>query len=179
MTHSSNSLNRGNFDGELAANGATGLSSRDQGQGNQWRLQGGYRFNENLALEGGFIDFGKAKYTADYQGGSAQGRVKAAGIDVAAVLSLPVGENFSVFGKAGAVAARVKSTLTADAPASLASNNASVNVVRPLFGVGATYKLSQNVDLRADLDHVGGLGKTASTGKMNDNMFSLGLGYNF
>ena len=178
VTHSNNSLNNSTFDKELTAKGATGLSSNDKGSGNQWRLQGGYRFNQNLAIEAGFIDFGKDKYTATYAGGSAQGKVKASGVDVAAILSLPVTDSLSVFGKAGVVAARVKSSLVAEAPASAASNSSSVNVVRPLLGVGASYKLSENVDLRADFDHVSGLGKVA-TGKMNDNMFSVGVGYNF
>ena len=176
VTHSNNSLKRSTFDNELTAAGATGLSSSDKGGSNQWRLQGGYRFNQNLAIEAGFIDFGEAKYSATYSGGTAQGKLKAAGVDVAAVLSLPVTDSFSVFGKAGIVAARVKSTLTADALA--VNGSTSTNVVRPLLGLGASYKLTQNVDLRADFDHVSGLGKTA-TGKMNDNMVSLGVGYNF
>ena len=178
VTHSNNSLNRDAFNNELSASGATGLTSSDKGSGNQWRLQGGYRFSPNLAVEGGFIDFGKDKYTAAYAGGSAQGKLKASGIDVAAVLSLPVTDSFSVFGKAGVVAAKVKSSLVANAPATAASGSSSATVVRPLLGVGASYKLTQNVDLRADFDHVSGLGKT-STGKMSDNMFSLGVGYNF
>lgn len=178
VTHSSNKLKRNTFDNALTSNGATGLSSSDKGGSNQWRLQGGYRFSPNLAVEGGFIDFGKAKYTATYSGGSAQGKVKASGVDVAAVLSLPVTDDFSVFGKAGVVAARVKTSLSADAPANAASGSSSSTVVRPLLGLGASYKLTQNVDLRADIDHVSGLGKSA-TGKMSDNMFSMGLGYNF
>jgi OmpA-OmpF porin, OOP family len=48
-----------------------------------------------------------------------------------------------------------------------------------LLGVGASYKLTQNVDLRADFDHVSGLGKSSKTGKMDDNIFSLGAVYNF
>lgn len=176
VTHSNNSLKHGKFDQQLETAGATGLSSSDKGDSNQWRLQGGYRFNQNLAVEAGYIDFGEAKYSAAYTGGTAKGKLKAGGVDVAAVLSLPVADSFSVFGKAGVVAARVKKTLSADALA--VESSTSTNVVRPLFGVGASYKLTQNVDLRADFDHVSDLGKTAS-GKMNDNMVSLGLGYNF
>lgn len=179
LTHSSNTLNRSTFDNELNANGASGLSSSDHGNGNQFRLQGGYRFNENLALEAGYIDFGKAKYQASYAGGSAQGTLKAGGVDVVGVFSLPVTQEFSVFAKGGAVAAKVKAKLAADAPAALADGNSSATVVRPLLGVGASYKLSEHVDLRADYDHVSGLGKSGTTGKMNDNMVSLGIGYNF
>jgi OOP family OmpA-OmpF porin len=179
VTRSSVSLDHKHFDSALTADGATGLSSSDKGSGNQWRLQGGYRFNPYLAVEAGYIDFGKAKYQADYTGGSAHGTLKAGGLDVVGLVSLPVNDNFSVFGKAGLVAAKVKSNLVASAPANLASGSASENVVRPLLGVGARYKLTENVDLRADYDYVNSLGKSDKTGKMNANLFSLGVAYNF
>jgi OOP family OmpA-OmpF porin len=179
VTHSSASLDRAHFDSALTTNGAASLSSSDSGSSNKWRLQGGYRFNPNLAVEAGYIDFGKAKYTASYTGGSAQGSLKAGGVDVAALLSLPVNDSFSVFGKAGVVAASVKSSLTASGVPAAASGDASTHVIRPLLGVGALYKLTDNVDLRADYDHVSGLGKSNKTGKMNANLFSLGIAYNF
>jgi len=179
VTHSSATLDRSHFDNVLTANGASGLSSSDDGNSNQWRLQGGYRFNQYFAVEGGYIDFGEAKYKADYNGGSSQGSLKAGGADVAALLSLPLSDSFSVFGKAGVVVANVKSSLSAGAPASLASGKASTNDVLPLLGVGAILKVTQNVDLRADYDHVSGLGDAQKTGKMDDNMFSLGVVYNF
>ncbi|OGU53246.1 MAG: hypothetical protein A2199_11600 [Hydrogenophilales bacterium RIFOXYA1_FULL_63_33] len=179
ITRSNLSLDRNYFDGALLANGATGLSSSDSGNRTKWRLQGGYRFNPNLAVEAGYIDFGKAKYTASTSGGSAQGSLKAGGVDVAALLSLPLGDSLSVFGKAGVVAAKVDSRLAASGAAVAASGDASTHVVRPLLGVGALYKLSDHVDLRADYDHVSGLGKSGKTGKMTANMVSLGVAYNF
>jgi OOP family OmpA-OmpF porin len=179
VTRSSTSLDKNHFNNDLSANGASGLSSSTNDTGNQWRLQGGYRFNPYLAIEAGYIDFGKAKYKADYAGGTAHGSLKAGGVDVVALASLPLNDSFSVFGKGGLVFANVKSSLSADGPASLASENNSTRVIRPLLGVGANYKLTQNVDLRADFDHVSNLGKSGTTGKMNDNMFSLGAAYNF
>lgn len=178
VTHSSNSLKRNAFDNTLADHGAVGLTSSDKGGSNQWRLQGGYRFNENLAVEAGYIDFGTAKYSAAYTGGGAQGKLKAGGVDIAGVVSLPVSQNFSVFGKAGLVAAKVKASLAADGPASAASDTASSTVVRPLAGIGGSFKLNQNVSLRAEIDHVSDLGKS-STGKMSSNMVSMGLAYDF
>lgn len=179
ITHSSTSLDASHFDGSLTANGATGLSSSSAGNGTQWRLQGGYRINPNLAVEAGYIDFGKTAYNAGYAGGSAQGSVKAGGLDAAALFILPLNHGFAVFGKAGLVAANVKSELSAGATASAAGGSASAKVVRPLFGAGLTYKLTENVDLRADFDHVDGLGQSDKTGKIGANMFSLGAAYNF
>jgi len=179
ITRSNTALDKGYFDGALGNNGASGLSSHDSGNGNQWRLQGGYRFNPNLAIEAGYLDFGTAKYKANYAGGTAHGSLKAGGVDVVGLASIPLSDDFSVFGKAGLVYANVKSSLSASDPAALASDNNSTRVLRPLLGVGASYKITQNADLRVDFDHVSGLGKSATTGKMNDNMLSLGVAYHF
>ncbi len=179
VTHSRLSLDRNHFDTALTSNSAAALSSSDSGSDNKWRLQGGYRFNPYLAVEAGYIDFGKAKYQASYTGGSAQGTLKAGGFDVVGLASLPLNDSFSIFGKAGLVAARVKSNLIAVGGAAGASGRASDNSIRPLLGVGALYKLTDHVDLRADYDHVSGLGSSSKTGKMDSNMVSLGAAYNF
>ncbi|HYP66701.1 MAG TPA: outer membrane beta-barrel protein [Thiobacillaceae bacterium] len=179
VTHSKDSLSRSTFDGALTSAGATGLSSSDSGNGNQWRVQLGYGFNSNLAIEAGYIDFGKAKYSAAYAGGAATGELKAGGVDLVALGILPLSDNFAIFGKAGAVALKAKSSLAASAPASAATDNATSSEVRPLVGLGASYKLVDNVDLRAEFDHVNGIGKSNKTGTMDSNMFSLGVAYHF
>ena len=179
VTHSMASLDSASFDNLLTLNGATGLSSASTGKSNKWRLQGGYQFSPNLAVEGGYIDFGTASYQAAYNGGAAQGTLKAGGLDAAALFSLPLNERISVFGKAGIVAATVKSSLAAGAPAALASGSASSTVVRPLLGFGANFNLTETVGLRLDYDHVSNLGNSSTTAKMSANMLSVGLAYHF
>jgi OOP family OmpA-OmpF porin len=173
VTHSRDTLKTSTFDSQLTPP----VTSNGKSNGNQWRLQLGYKVNPNFAVEAGYIDFGKAKYSATYgvSGGTAQGTVKAGGFDIAALGILPVADNFSVFGKAGIVAARVKSSLT-DATA---SGEVSSNVISPLIGLGASYKVSDNMDVRAEYDHVSNLGKTSTTGKMSANMLSVGVAYHF
>jgi OOP family OmpA-OmpF porin len=163
----------------LTSAGATGLSSSDSGSGNQWRLQLGYGINRNLAIEAGYIDFGKAKYSASYAGGTATGDLKAGGLDLVALGILPLTDKFSIFGKAGAVALKAKSSLTADASAVTATGKATANEVRPLIGLGASYKIANNVDLRTEFDHVNGIGKSNKTGTMDSNMISMGVAYHF
>jgi len=180
ITHSKDSLKRSSFDSALTGAGASGLTSSDSGSGNQWRLQLGYGFNSNLAIEGGYIDFGKAKYSAAYAGGgTGTGDLKAGGLDLVALGILPLSDKFSIFGKAGAVAVRAKSSLTANGAASAATGDATANQVRPLIGLGASYKIADNVDLRGEFDHVNGLGKSNKTGTMDSNMMSLGVAYHF
>lgn len=179
VTHSKDSLKKSTFDSALTSAGATGLSSSDSGSGNQWRLQLGYGINRNLAIEAGYIDFGKAKYSASYAGGTATGDLKAGGLDLVALGILPLTDKFSIFGKAGAVALKAKSSLTADASAVTATGKATANEVRPLIGLGASYKIANNVDLRTEFDHVNGIGKSNKTGTMDSNMISMGVAYHF
>jgi OOP family OmpA-OmpF porin len=178
VTRSSLSLDQSKFNSDLTAVGATGLSSSDSGSGTQWRLQLGYKFSSNFALETGYIDLGTANYRASFAGGAATATEKAGGIDLAALGMLPLTETLSVFGKVGAVAAIVKTNLSSSAPA-MASIGDSSTKIRPLLGVGATYSLQKNVDLRVDYDHVSGLGKSGQGGAMSDNMVSVGVAYNF
>jgi OOP family OmpA-OmpF porin len=170
------SVDGSTFDNQLTASGASGLSSSSGGNANQWRLQGGYRFSPNFSVEGGYMDFGKAGYQAGYAGATASGTIKASGLDAVALYSLPVNSRVSVFGKAGIVAARVTSSLSAAAPGS--SSDAADTVIRPIIGFGSEVALTEKVSLRLDYDHVSRLG-TSSTGQMNVDMLSLGLGYKF
>jgi len=176
ITHSSTSLDSSYFNNVLSSNGSPASSSSTSGSGTQWRLQLGYQFNDTLAVEGGYIDFGKAKYSANYAGGSAQGSLKAGGVDIAGVASLPLNEQFALLGKLGVVVAQVKSSLSTD---TLGSFGSKKTVLSPLIGVGAVYKLNAAWDVRADLDYVSGLGKTDTTGKMSTTMLSLGAVYHF
>ena len=64
VSRSSVSMDRGTFDAALTGAGAVGLSSSDSGDSTQWRVQLGYEFNKNFAVEGGYIDLGRAKYRA-------------------------------------------------------------------------------------------------------------------
>ena len=180
VTHSRNKLSTSTTDSALADAGAVGVSTGGtKGNHNQWRLQLGYQFNPNFAIEGGYIDLGKANYTTTYQGGSANGTVKAGGIDLAALGIVPLGDNFSIFGKAGVIAARVKDSLSATAPAASVSGSNTSNAFGALLGVGVTYKLNRATDLRAEFDHVGKIGKSGKTDKLSSDMVSLGLEYHF
>jgi OOP family OmpA-OmpF porin len=178
VTHSNISLDKGTFNDDLTAAGATGLSSSENGSGNQWRLQAGYKFNPYFAVEAGYIDLGQADYKANFAGGAAKGSQKAGGVDLAVLGILPVTDNLSLFGKAGLVAAKVDTKLTSGAPAATNINDSSTEI-RPLLGAGATYSLLKNVDLRFDYDHVSDIGKSGKGGKMDDDMVSAGVSYNF
>ena len=178
VTHSKLSLNNAKLDSDLTAAGATGVSSNNDGSGNQWRFQAGYKFNSYFAVEAGYIDLGTAKYNASFAGGSAQGSDKAAGLDLVVLGILPISNNLSIFGKTGLVAAKVKTELSSSAPVTVSISDSSTEL-RPLLGMGTMYSIQKNVDLRVDYDHVSGLGNSGKGAKITDNMLSAGISYNF
>ncbi|CAN5879768.1 hypothetical protein BH11PSE8_BH11PSE8_27810 [soil metagenome] len=179
VTRSSDSLNRDHFDRSITSAGAAGLSSSAREGSNQWRLQGGYRFGENWAVEAGYMDLGKAKYSAAYTGGTANGSLEAAGFDAAGLYLLPLASGFTLFGKAGIVIAKVKSNLAGVPGEGAGSIDASSTSVKPLLGLGFTYALTEHIDLRSEFDHVGRIGSSNRTGTMNASMFSVGAVYHF
>jgi len=180
VTHANANLNTAAANSALIGAGATGLTSTDKGSSNKWRLQLGYRFNDYFALEGGYIDLGQAKYNASYDSsGSAAGKFRAGGPDLLALGMLPVARNLSLFGELGVVDAKVKSQLAATAPAAAASDKYSKTEVRPIYGVGAQYDLTDQLGLRVSYERVTGLGDKHRLGDMDVDMYSAGIAYRF
>ena len=89
----------------------------------------GYNFNETFGAELGYQYAGR---------GSADGeRYENQGATLSGIARLPLGEDFSLFGEAGAYWAHTDGLDNSDTR------------VSPLAGVGLTYKLNDSLDLQA------------------------------
>jgi len=73
----------------------SGTSQKTSATG--FKLYGGYQFNSNWAAELEYVNFGK--YSAD--SANLHSTAKASGLGMSAVGTLPLSEQFSLFGKAG------------------------------------------------------------------------------
>lgn len=112
-----------------------------------WKIFGGYKLNQNMALEGGYYNLGESEEEDDY-GMRAVG--KTTGIGVAGVYSQPVADNFEVFGKLGAMfwtAEGEASIGTGDTKTSATDEEDGTSV---LFGLGANYKFDENWGIRGE-----------------------------
>src|SRR5476649_1369415 len=77
--------------------GTTGISDRDRDTG--YKLFGGYQFNRNFALEGGYFDLGKFSFTATTTPpGTLNGSIRLRGLNFDALGFLPFTEKLSGFG---------------------------------------------------------------------------------
>jgi len=137
------------------------------------KFQAGYQFSPNFAVEGGYVDLGRANYKVDVVGGNAKLDLHAYGFNVDAVGVLPLGAGFSVFGKVGAIFARVESDVSATGANGTASDDSSKNSFKPTFGVGAAYQLNETLSVRVEYERFSDLKSDSGNGDID--LASLGL----
>jgi len=171
--------------GEIdAAFGSLGLGSRTSTDETDfgWKVYGGYQFNQNFAVEGGYTHLGKANsHSVITSGGSgtADGEWKSYSIDLSALVMLPIGNQFALFGRGGIGFWDVKFNLNANGSGGSASTSESENGVSPLLGLGGMINLSSNWTARAEFERHFSVGKSDTTGKSDIDLISLGLQYRF
>lgn len=108
-----------------------------------FRLNVGWQFNDFFALEGGYHSFGKFDEKLDIGGLLSDVRIQADGFTLGATASIPMGDNFSLFGRGGA--------FFWDGDAKI--NN--VSLARPedenvYYGAGADFKVTDRLSLVGD-----------------------------
>src|SRR3954467_9546316 len=136
-------LDGNEIDAALASGGfASTTSVEDSDFG--FKLYGGYQFNKNFAVEGGYTDLGElTSHTIITSGGGAtlNGKWKAYTIDLSAVGILPINEKFSVFGRSGISFWNLDFDLMGNGPAGTATLSESESGVGPLLAIGASFNI--------------------------------------
>lgn len=186
-------LEKGNLDGFLSKGltnaGATNLSSSSSVDNTDtgYKLGVGYQFTPYVAVEGGYVDLGKTKYsynaTAAQGTATASGEVKISGVNLSVVGILPVGADFNLFGKVGVLVGQAKASYggTVNAPgigAWGAGTSGTKNQSAATYGIGASYNLTKEISLRAEYEWFDIKGIPA-TGDPDAKLFSLGVAYKF
>jgi OOP family OmpA-OmpF porin len=115
-----------------------------------YRFTVGWRLNDYFAIDGGYQNFGRFEQTVDDAGTPVNVSLKADGFTLGAIGSLPIGDRFSLFARAGAFFWDGDAEINDVTAASPEETNF-------FFGVGArmalTERLSATVDgSRYDLD---------------------------
>lgn len=144
---------------------------------------GGYQVNDHLAFEFAYVDLGSIGYRAT---GTASDGVETLNVEavldnsadgaVVSVLGiLPIGERFSVYGRAGLsiLSADGTARITVDGESQRASQSSQTS--DPVFGVGAEYSLNRNFAIRLAWDRYLNVGTDDVIGDTDADVFSLGL----
>lgn len=165
------------------------LADRD---GDAYRIGGGYRLTPNVALELAYVDLGHAtsRYRTVFGGITVdvKGKYRLDGVQTAIVGRWPASEAVFVFGKAGALAARLRYSETgteAFNPFPRAFTAPVDRATRPLLGLGAEYRLDSRWMLRGEWERYWGIGRRFGLAESRNGRFDtidaffVGLTYRF
>lgn len=133
------------------------------------RIYGGYKFNENLAVELGGSKYSNATWKAL---NNTTITLKTYAVDLLAKGIVPISDKVSVFGQAGA--AYVKANISAPNNTTLQS----ANFVRPKVALGAEYAINENLSANVTASRIFKKGSVTDNKYLpNLDMATIGLQY--
>lgn len=138
------------------------------------RLYGGYHFMDIMALEFGYVDFGKNTVTGTYSASPYSNKTEARGIDALIVGTMGMTDNISALGKLGFILYDVDSETTQSGVTTKTSDN-GIRFNKFTYGVGAKYALGKKYAMRLEWQRYRALGDDANTGRSHYEIFSLGM----
>ena len=111
-----------------------------------YKLFGGYKFNRNFAVEGGYFDLGRFGFTATtVPAGTLNGSIKLRGVNLDAVGILPITEKFSAFGRVGVNYAEARDSFSGTGAVTVTNPNPSKRDTNVKFGAGLQYDFTQSL----------------------------------
>ena len=171
-------FNNDSVNSTLAGQGFT-VNSMTEGNGSTgYKLFGGYQLNRNFAVEGGYFDLGRFNYglnTTPVGTFTSDTRVRGLNLDLVGIL--PLTEQFSVFGRAGAAYAQSRANFSRTGALPLTNSPTSRNDTNLKVGIGMQYAITEALALRAELERYRISDPIRNRG--NIDMASIGLVYRF
>ena len=129
------------------------LNSTTDEKDTSYKLFGGYQFNRNIALEGGYFDLGKNSFNANtVPAGTLAGESRVHGLNLDLVGTLPFTERFSALARVGVQRAWTKSTASGTGVGALAAPNSKHNDSGMKVGFGLQYEMSPAVWIRGEVE---------------------------
>lgn len=163
-----------NSAGIAAAVGTPATAISESNRDTAYKVFGGYKFNKNFALEGGYFDLGKFGFSGTTTGGATNGSMKVSGWNLDALGILPMSEKFSIFGRLGIMDARTQDSFSG---VGVTNSGPSKSETNYKAGLGMQYDLTPAVGLRGEWETY--RVNDAVTGRSNTNVYSVSLVYSF
>ncbi|MEX2150492.1 MAG: outer membrane beta-barrel protein [Steroidobacteraceae bacterium] len=155
------------------------IDDSDTGYG----VAGGYQHNANFAVEFAYVNLGSVEYNAfttvtdGVEVADAELGLKssAAGPVISLLGILPVGDRFSLFGRAGLSFMSAKGTarIAIDGTSERARQTSQKS--DPVFGAGAEFSLGKHAAIRLAWDRYLDVGTEDVTGDVDTDLITLGL----
>jgi opacity protein-like surface antigen len=150
-----------------------------------WSIGAGYRFSRYFAAEIEYLDLGTTEYTEHYTFDPLSyvdiGQIthtytsSMTGLSVSALASLPLGKDFALFLRGGALFADREVHI----PFTLGSGDNTFGDTLWLAGAGVDWSLSPHWALRAEYARTGEFGATMTAGAAAAEYLSLGVRFSF
>jgi OOP family OmpA-OmpF porin len=139
-----------------------------------YKLFGGYQFNRNFALEGGYFNLGKFGFTSTTSpSGTLVGDIKIHGVNLDAVGTLPITERWSALGRVGAQYAHTRDSFVGTGAVTVLNPSPSKRRIDYKFGGGVQYEINRMLLLRLEAERYRINDAVGNHGGIN--MLSLGL----
>lgn len=137
-----------------------GVSCDDNDTG--WKLYGGYSFNDNIAVELGWVNLGEATVS----GGGLNASAEADGWELSVLLGGKVTQNLSLYGKLGAF----RWDVDAKSNFGLSGSDSGTDAV---YGLGARYDFTPTAGMRLQWDRFN------DVGDVDIDLWSVSLEFRF
>ncbi|TXT38463.1 MAG: OmpA-OmpF porin OOP family [Comamonadaceae bacterium] len=162
----------------LLANGLTAgpinTIHRDLG----FKLYGGYQFNKNFAVEGGYFDLGQFGFnTSTTPLGTLSGNIRLKGVNLDAVGILPITDKFSAFGRLGVTRTQANDAFVGTGAVNVLNPNPSSRNTNLKVGLGLQYALTPALMLRGEIERYRIDDAVGNKGDVD--LVSVGLVYRF
>lgn len=142
-----------------------------------WKVLGGYRFNQNYAIEASYADLGNFDaHAALLPAGFQRGKAAVRGFGVDLVATLPLTDRFAAFGRVGINNVRISQSFSNSAIGTYFADRDDRGT-HEKYGAGLEYTFSKALQLRAELEQY----SIDDNRVIDDNvsMLSIGLTYRF
>lgn len=164
---------------QLTATGATSVTIDEDDRDTAYKLFGGYQYNKNFALEGGYFNLGQLGYTATtIPAGTLTGEASMSGLNLDLVGMHPFSEKFSAFGRLGVIYSQTEDTFSSSGFVPVPANaDPSENAANYKYGVGLQYDFTKSLGMRAEVERYridDAVGNNADV-----DLISIGLVYRF
>jgi OmpA-OmpF porin, OOP family len=161
--------------GGLSPGAALSSFSRDT-RDTGFKVFGGYQFNRNFALEGGYFVLGKLGYSATTTpAGTVDAQFKLNGANLDLLGKLPLSDNWTALARVGVAAGRSRVTYVTTGPVALADT--SKRNTNPKLGLGLEVAVGTGMLVRGEVERY--RMNDALGAHVNVNLVSVGLVFPF
>ncbi len=137
----------------LLGAGLTTTSMTLDEQNTAYKLFGGYQFNRNFALEGGYFNLGKFGFSSTtVPTGALNGQIKVQGLNLDLVGTLPLTGGLSAIGRVGAQYADARDTFSGSGAVNVLNPSPSKRAANYKFGAGLQYEITPSFLVRAEAE---------------------------